>query len=158
MNQPLPSGAKLEVDVDPAISLYFKVEIQGKDIGCFMSCEGLSLEVTTDDVTEGGNNGFLWILPKRIKYTNVKLSRPIGPDSKLLAEWIAGMTGAFERRQATITALNAKAEPLVSWVLQGVIPVRWQGPSFNAESGKVATETLELAHHGFTYEDRSQWG
>ena len=30
---------------------------------------------------EGGNNGFVWQLPTRMKYTNIKLSRPIGPDS-----------------------------------------------------------------------------
>ena len=31
---------------------------------------------------EGGNNGFVWQLPTRIKYTNVKLSRPVGKDSR----------------------------------------------------------------------------
>ena len=30
-----------------------------------------------------------------------------------------------------------------------MIPVRWTGPSLNPESPKVATETVELAHHGF---------
>jgi phage tail-like protein len=41
---------------------------------------------------------------------------------------------------------------LVSWKLNGVIPVKWQGPSFSAESPKIAVETLEIAHHGFTFE------
>ena len=27
--------------------------------------------------------------------------------------------------------------------------VRWTGPSLNPDSPKVATETLEIAHHGF---------
>ncbi|HKE97848.1 MAG TPA: phage tail protein, partial [Actinomycetes bacterium] len=31
----------------------------------------------------------------------------------------------------------------------GVFPVRWQGPALNVDSPKVATESLELAHHGF---------
>jgi hypothetical protein len=30
-----------------------------------------------------------------------------------------------------------------------VIPVRWSGPQLSLDSPKVATETLELAHHGF---------
>jgi hypothetical protein len=30
-----------------------------------------------------------------------------------------------------------------------VVPVRWAGPAFNVETAKVATETLELAYHGF---------
>ena len=36
------------------------------------------------------------------------------------------------------------------WRLLGLVPVRWTGPSLNLDSPKVATETLELAHHGFT--------
>jgi hypothetical protein len=32
--------------------------------------------------------------------------------------------------------------------LHGVIPVRWTGPSLNLDTPKVATETLEVAHHG----------
>jgi len=30
-----------------------------------------------------------------------------------------------------------------------VVPVRWTGPSLNPDSPKVATETVEFAHHGF---------
>ena len=46
-------------------------------------------------------------------------------------------------------ALDPEGTKLARWELQEVIPVRWQGPSFNAGGPKVATETLELAHHGF---------
>ena len=38
----------------------------------------------------------------------------------------------------------------------GSIPVRWTGPSLNAESPKIATETIEIAHHGFLPGGRSQ--
>lgn len=146
-----------EVTVDPAISLYFRVNIDGKDIGAFISCDGLSMEVKVEPVTEGGNNNFIWQMPGRISYTNIKLTRPIGPDSKLLAEWIAGMSSGYTRQTARISALSPLNEVLCTWVLDGVIPVKWQGPSFNAESGKVAQETLELAHHGFKYEDAGKW-
>jgi hypothetical protein len=30
-----------------------------------------------------------------------------------------------------------------------VVPVRWTGPALNLDSPKVATETIEIAHHGF---------
>jgi hypothetical protein len=33
-----------------------------------------------------------------------------------------------------------------------VIPVKWSGPGLNLDSPKVAMETLEIAHHGFTAE------
>ena len=38
---------------------------------------------------------------------------------------------------------------LSEWGLLDVVPVRWTGPSLNVESPKVATETIEIAHHGF---------
>lgn len=146
-----------EVDASPAIALYFKVVIDGRDMGAFISCDGLSVEVVTVDREEGGNNGFVWKLPVRVKYSNIKLTRPIGPDSARVAAWIAGMSSHFTRTTARITALTPMGQELVSWSLDGVIPVRWDGPGFNAESVKVAQETLELAHHGFRYEDQGSW-
>jgi hypothetical protein len=46
--------------------------------------------------------------------------------------------------------MTADRTVVASWGLLGVIPVKWSGPSLSLESAKVATETLELAHHGFT--------
>jgi phage tail-like protein len=147
-----------DVDKDPAVDLYFKVVIDNHNIGTFITCSGLSMDVSIEPVKEGGNNGFTWKLPGRVEYGNVKLTRPIGPESNLVSQWIAGMSsGDFVRTKAVITALTPKAEELVSWTLSGVIPVKWEGPSFSAEGGKVAQETLELAHHGFEYKDQNKW-
>jgi phage tail-like protein len=146
-----------EVTKDPAVGLYFSVTIDGIDLGAFSTCEGLSVEVQTEDREEGGNNGFVHKLPVRVKYSNIKLSRPIGPDSKNVAEWFAGMATGIKRKTAHITALTPERKALVTWNLDGVIPVKWQGPSFSAESPKVATETLEIAHHGFRTEGGAAW-
>jgi phage tail-like protein len=62
------------------------------------------------------------------------------------------MADGVTRGTATIDALTPDMKKLVSWSLEGVIPVKWQGPSFSAESPKVAMETLEIAHHGFKFE------
>jgi phage tail-like protein len=59
------------------------------------------------------------------------------------------MVGRFDRRTATITARTGDGDVVASWSLEGVIPVRWTGPSLNVDSPKVATETIEIAHHGF---------
>jgi phage tail-like protein len=138
---------------DPGIQLYFKVDIaSGHDLGMFVSCDGLGVEVVLEQREEGGNNEFVHQFPVRLKYTNIKLTRPLDADTAKVATWFASMSGKLTRTTATITALTAERKPLASWHLAGVIPVRWQGPSFNAESAKTATETLELAHHGFRYE------
>ena len=114
-----------------------------------MSCEGLGVEVVIEQREEGGFNSQVWQLPTRLKYPNIKLTRPLGQDTKKIPEWFASMTTGVTRRTATITARNALNEPVATWNLSGVIPVRWTGPSLNVESPKVATETIEIAHHGF---------
>ena len=136
-------------EIDPAVSVCFSVTIGNNELGTFSSCEGLGVEVVLEQREEGGFNGQVWQLPTRLKYTNVKLSRPLGPDTKKIAEWFASMTTGVKRRTATIVARNAKNEAVATWNLSGVVPVRWTGPSLNVESPKVATETIEIAHHGF---------
>jgi phage tail-like protein len=79
----------------------------------------------------------------------VKIGRPISPDSSLVADWFASMATGVKRTTARITALGPDNKPVVSWSLNGVVPVRWTGPGFNVDTLKVATETLELAYHGF---------
>ena len=76
---------------------------------------------------EGGMNGFVHQLPGRLKYTNVKLTRPVNADTAKIAEWIASMNGNVTRTQAQIVAKNHDATPVYTWVLEGVVPVRWAG-------------------------------
>jgi phage tail-like protein len=146
----------MAAEPDPGIAVFFMVTIDGIqggiDLGTFISCDGLSMEVQTEDREEGGNNGFVWKFPVRVKYSNVKLTRPIGPDSNKVAKWFAEMGENVRRTTGQISALTPEGKPLVAWKLKEVIPVKWQGPSFSAESPKVAIETLEIAHHGFTLE------
>ena len=134
---------------DPAVSVCFAVSIDDKDLGTFNSVEGLGIEVVLEQREEGGNNGFVWQLPTRLKYPNVKLSRPLGPDTMKVARWFSSMTGGVTRRTATIVAMTADDQVVARWGLADVVPVRWSGPSLNLDSPKVATETIEIAHHGF---------
>jgi phage tail-like protein len=134
---------------DPAVAHRFKVVVTHFDLGTFMSCEGLGAEVVIEQREEGGNNAFVHQLPVRLKYTNVKLTRPVDGESAKVARWFASMEGSITRTEAEITALGGDGKEITSWKLQGVIPVRWTGPSLNVDTAKVATESLELAHHGF---------
>lgn len=139
----------MAAEVDPAVSVCFAVSIDDKDLGTFNSCEGLGIEVVLEQREEGGNNGFVWQLPTRLKYSNVKLSRPLGPDTMKVAKWFASMAGGVTRRTAIIVAKSSDDTVVARWGLADVVPVRWSGPSLNLDSPKVAIETIEIAHHGF---------
>jgi phage tail-like protein len=139
------SGAQ---DPDHAVAVCFGVSIDDDDLGTFNSCEGLGIEVVLETREEGGNNGMVWQLPSRLKYPNVKLSRPLSNQTVKIAKWFASMVNGVEPRTATIKAMTLDGTVIAQWGLLGVIPVRWSGPSLNLDSPKVATETVEIAHHG----------
>lgn len=134
---------------EPSVTTCWSVVVDQQWLGTFITCEGLGMEVVLEQREEGGNNGFVWQLPTRIKYSNIKLSRPVCESTNRVINWLAGLTRKVEPQTATIKALTADNVTVAEWTLYGVIPVRWTGPSLNADSPKVATETVELAHHGF---------
>lgn len=132
-----------------AVAVSFVVKIDDESLGAFNSCDGLGVEFVMEQREEGGNNGYVWQLPTRIKYSNVKLSRPVTKASAKVTKWIASMANGVKRKTATIEARTLEGTVISTWSLVDVVPVRWTGPQLSAESPKVATETLELAHHGF---------
>jgi phage tail-like protein len=141
---------------DPAVSVCFAVEIDSQKLGAFNSCEGLGCEIVIEQHEEGGNNGFVWQLPTRTKFPNIKLSRPLTKDTAKVAQWFteAVQKGTGERTEkgkstGVIQAKTLDGTVIASWSLLDVVPVRWTGPSLNHDSPKVATETIEIAHHGF---------
>ena len=137
---------------EPAVTVCFDVTIDNKQLGAFNSCEGLGLEIVLEQREEGGQNGFVWQLPTRIKYTNIKLTRPLCQDTTEVMAWLASMTSGVKPSTGSITAMTAALKPVAQWKLAGVIPVKWSGPGLILDSPKVAMETLEIAHHGFTAE------
>ncbi len=75
------------MDSDPAVSVCFQVSIDDQSLGTFNGCEGLGCEVVIEQREEGGNNGAVWQLPTRLKYPNIKLSRPVTKDTEKVAKW-----------------------------------------------------------------------
>lgn len=136
-------------DDEPAVSVCFEVKIDHESLGTFNSCEGLGCEVVIEQREEGGHNGAVWQLPTRLKYSNVKLSRPVTKDTEKVAKWFASVVTGVHENSGSITAMTQDGTKVAHWSLRDVIPVRWTGPSLNPDSPKVATETVEIAHHGF---------
>lgn len=136
--------------LDPGSSLYFKLTIDGLDLGLFNGCEGLSAEVEVQSYKEGGNNGYTTQLPSRVNHSNITLTRPLTPDSSKLTSWISSVATGVQRPTAQIAALRADGSVVAQWGLLDALPVRWTGPTLDPSINAVATEKLEIAHHGFT--------
>jgi len=144
---------------DPALSLRFDVVVDGvggsTQLGTFTACQGLAAEYEVMEYPEGGENGFVHRIPGRLRYPNLVLSRALDASSGTVAAWFAEQQQGVQRTTAVVTAYDTAGQRVASWSLRDVCPVRWSGPVFNAAGSGVATETLELAHHGFVTEGGS---
>ncbi|MFI5733404.1 phage tail protein [Kribbella sp. NPDC051587] len=136
-------------DVMPAVGVRFMVQVDEVDLGLFTSCEGLGVEVVIEQRNEGGNNAYMMQIPSRLKFPNIKLTRPLTKETERVAKWISGLATGVRRRTGQITAMTSDGTVVARWGLIDVIPVRWTGPTFTKGPADVLTETIEIAHHGF---------
>lgn len=140
---------------DPQVANRYLFEVDSVEIGVFSSVNGLSMSVTTEDIVEGGENGYVHKLPGRLTWQNITFKRGV-TDGNALFDWISKTSGEgfasnqnkVERPSGAITALGSDGRRLRSWVLDEVMPVRWNGPSFDSTSNNALEEELEIAHHG----------
>ncbi|MFC4330384.1 phage tail protein [Streptomyces andamanensis] len=135
---------------DPGSTIWFTLSIDGESLGYFNGCEGLSSQVEVEHRQEGGNNGFVWQLPTRVTFSTIRLTRPLTADTTKVAKWISSVQTGIKRPTAHIAALRADGSVVARWGLLEVLPVSWTGPTLDPASPSVATEVLEIAHHGFT--------
>jgi phage tail-like protein len=135
---------------DSVLTAYFKLEIDTYDLGVFTSCSGLGMEMSVEQYDEGGGGMFTYQLMGNFKYTNLQVSRPIGPWTANTMTWLNMMAQAgaqgVQPTTARLSALDPSGDIVFAWSLQGVIPARWTGPSFDVNNLQQATETLELAY------------
>jgi phage tail-like protein len=131
-----------------ASTTFFRLTIAGNSLGTFHSCSGLGAQIEMEEHVEGGNNGFAWQLPSRITWSNITLTRPVTPDTTKVANWLARIIRRVEPQDGEIVALQPDLAPIARWQVLGIVPVRWQGPSFDPADSQPAVESLEIAHQG----------
>jgi phage tail-like protein len=137
-------------DASLALKTRFKVVVDGIDLGGWQACEGLEVDFKPFMVQEGGENGYLHVLPGCLEYSHIKLTRAMtASDSPRVQQWLAQKADSFDGGTAQITLLDAHAKPVHAWSLRNVYPAKWTGPSMDAMTSGVAIETLTLVHEGF---------
>ncbi|HEX5495644.1 MAG TPA: phage tail protein [Mycobacteriales bacterium] len=131
-----------------ASSVFFRLVIGGNDLGAFHTCTGMGAQMEVEQFVEGGNNGFVWQLPSRITWSNITLTRPVTADTMKVARWLNQTIARVDRKNGEIVALRPDLSPITRWQVLGIVPVRWEGPSFDPANSQAAVETLEVAHQG----------
>ena len=142
----------------PPVGFHFKVEFQDLDKEAvdirFQSVVGLSVDMQTESIKEGGEHRFEHVLPIRTKYGKLVMKRGLAKNSKLI-QWCseAFQTLVIYPKDVLVYLLNDQHEPLVTWNVVQAWPKKWSVSDFNAEKGDLVIETLELEYKYFTVQE-----
>jgi phage tail-like protein len=146
-------------DVYPPPAFHFKV-VFGATLGLtdtsFQDVSGISAEVDTETVVEGGENRYVLQLPKGVKHPLLELKRGIAPMSSPLVIWCRSV---FEMdfmvpvvaQSIVVQLLNEEGLPMRAWSFANAYPVKWEVESFGSTKNEVAIEKIALS---YTYSNR----
>lgn len=139
----------------PPVGFHFKVEVSGLSSNAddvrFTEVSGLSMEIGTEEVPEGGENRFAQKYPTRVKYPELVLKRGLLTSSEIL-DWIEDCVEnlEIEPRDVFVKLLNEEHEPLMTWHLIKAYPTKWSVSDLNASNNAVVIESLQLAYQMFS--------
>jgi phage tail-like protein len=146
----------------PPACFHFKVELNGVDGANsdseqrFQEVSGLSVEVETETLHEGGENRFEYKLPKRAKYPNLVLKRGLLKGSAFL-DWFKSAMNTyfivavydFKPADITVTLLDEADQPVAIWNVVQAYPLKWSMSDLRSSENAVVIETMELAYQYF---------
>jgi phage tail-like protein len=138
----------------PPVGFHFKVEVLGlssdNDMR-FSEVGGLSVEMATEDIAEGGENRFVQKYPAQAKYPDLVLKRGMLVNSDI-TQWIQQCIQDFaiEPKDIDVKLLNEAHEPLLTWHVVKAFPTKWTVSDLNASNNAVVIETLQFYYQYFT--------
>ncbi len=146
-------------DVYPPSAFHFKVAFAatlGLTDTSFQEVSGISAEVDTETVVEGGENRYVHTLPKGVKHPNLELKRGIASMTSPLVIWCRSV---FEMDFITpvvaqpivVQLLDESKLPIRAWSFANAFPVKWEVENFNSTKNEVAIEKIVLS---YTYSNR----
>lgn len=116
----------------------------------FQKVSGLSADVTTTDINEGGQNLYTHRIPQKINYNNLVLERGMAIGSPLNIEFNLTLSRfKFSPCNIMVTLFNEDSLPLAGWFFTKAYPVKWAVSDFDAEANAVVIDTMELAYTRF---------
>jgi phage tail-like protein len=120
----------------------------GEAFGGFADVSGIGTEMTIAEYRNGNEKeNHVRKVPGTHKVSDVTLKRGI-LNSKTLFEWIQAVRtqGPGAQKSVSITLLDEAQKPVQSWVLRGVVPMKYTGPTLAGKGGgDVAMEEVVLS-------------
>jgi phage tail-like protein len=141
----------------PPVGFRFSVNFHGNknDVDAsFSEVSGISAQLTTEEITEGGENRFKHRLPLQMSYTPLVLKRGVVTASSTLLTWIKnsfanGLSQSIELKDIDINLLDDSNNKLITWTFVGAYPIKFDISGLKADSNQLAIETIELSYQRF---------
>lgn len=140
--------------VYPDGGFYFQVKL-GTETYSFKEVSGISFEIITDEITEGGENRFKYKLPIGTKYNNLELKRGIVAKNSNLMTWInntfiQGFSKPIKPKKLEVSLLNKEGNVILKWDFIGACPIEWNSAALNSMDNEILIETITFSYNYFT--------
>jgi phage tail-like protein len=113
----------------------------------FQKVSGLSAEVKTDSIKEGGQNLYTQKVPTGISYDNLVLERGLVVGSALNVEINTALSlFRFAPSNVLVTLFNESYAPISAWMFFKAYPVKWSTTDLDATQKQVLIDRIELAY------------
>ena len=142
----------------PPAAFGFTLALAGSDSDgdvSFSEVSGLSPELKTIALREGGDNRFAHRLPGETRQMNLVARRGLMPARSELFSWCkdaleGGLSKRIEPRDITVSLRDKHQQPLITWTLHNCWPVKWSVASFVTTGDQIAVESMEFAYTAMT--------
>lgn len=141
--------------IQPYSAFNFIVNLGLRDpetpLGGFSDVSGLSTDIQVSEYRVGNSKeNHVEKHPGLHKVADVTLKRGIVNSSDLW-QWVqeARLKGIEAQRDVVITLRDESQNPVQSWKLRGVVPLKYTGPTLAGKGGDVAMEELVLSAQAF---------
>lgn len=141
----------------PPVSFYFQLSfssISGSVDASFKEVSGITMEMGTEEITEGGNNSFKHKVPTTVKFPNLILKRGLIPKNSGLIDWCVNTIGGdlattIETKTIIVSLLDESGSPLNSWSFVNAWPIKWSASDLHSMNNEILIETLEFSYSYF---------
>ncbi|MFN6945487.1 MAG: phage tail protein [Cytophagaceae bacterium] len=129
-------------------------EASAKTDASFQDVAGISVEIPTEELKEGGENRYAYRLPLPSKYPNLVLKRGLVSKNSKLGNWCrttldSGLTAEISTKNLLIRLLDEEKQTIMAWSIVDAYPVKWSVSNFNSMKNEIVVETIELVYKRF---------
>ncbi|WP_156756335.1 phage tail protein [Actinokineospora pegani] len=128
----------------------FVVSAGSRDLGAWSKVAGLSVKWDLAEYRVGHSDQYFKFagVPK---FATLKLSRAADTTgTKAVQTWLGEVQASGGTpEEGAVEMLTSAGDSVIVWTLREMFPIAWQISEFDATTGKVAMETLEIVYSGF---------